>query len=125
MSAVITRSFALDGLRFMLPLADLFNHRPCRVPRVAWALHGDSFQVRALEDVAVGQEVRLCYGEESAAELLAVHGVVLSENEADYLELFESGEELQESTLIALNLWKGMENAWEINEHQLKLNENQ
>ncbi|CAK9078645.1 unnamed protein product [Durusdinium trenchii] len=39
-------------------------------------------------------EVRICYGEESAAELLAVHGMVLPKNEADYLEVFESVEDL-------------------------------
>eukprot|EP00435_Cladocopium_sp_Y103_P067980 s212_g30.t2 len=105
-SAVISRSFAVEQLRAMVPLADIFNHKPASEasraldnesgPAVAWSLSedGERFEVRAREDVAPGKEVRICYGEESAAEILAVHGMILSENEADYLEIFESGEDL-------------------------------
>ncbi|CAK9069768.1 unnamed protein product [Durusdinium trenchii] len=98
-SAVITRSFAVDDeVRAMIPLADIFNHEPrsasSDVHEVAWSLEGDRFEVHAPQTVMPGEEVRICYGEESAAELLAVHGMVLPKNEADYLEVFESVEDL-------------------------------
>ena len=62
-----------------------------------WRLskNGLRFEIRAQEDAPPSAELRICYGEDSAAEILAVHGILLEENEADFLELFESPEELQ------------------------------
>lgn len=101
--AVISRSFAAEEVRAMVPLADIFNHKPQRPADVAqgdvspaWRLSedGSRFEVRAMEDANVDEEVLISYGEETSAEILAVHGMVLAENEADYLEIFESPDDL-------------------------------
>ncbi|CAE7572526.1 unnamed protein product [Symbiodinium sp. CCMP2456] len=103
--AVISRSFAAEEVRAMVPLADIFNHKPQLPADVvegegdmspAWRLSedGSHFEVRAMEDANVDEEVLISYGEETSAEILAVHGMVLAENEADYLEIFESPDDL-------------------------------
>eukprot|EP00913_Durusdinium_trenchii_P034386 g32168.t2 len=62
-SAVITRSFAVDDeVRAMIPLADIFNHEPrsasSDVHEVAWSLEGDRFEVHAPQTVMPGEDGR-------------------------------------------------------------------
>ncbi|CAE7232695.1 unnamed protein product [Symbiodinium natans] len=59
--AVISRSFAADEVRAMVPLADIFNHKPQRPAEggsdAAWRLSedGSRFEVRAVETAKVGE----------------------------------------------------------------------
>ncbi|CAE8604370.1 unnamed protein product, partial [Polarella glacialis] len=115
--AVVSRSFSVDTgedfVRALPPLADIFNHKPLSTatwaaaetedfdaelqrPETAWALSqdGQRLEVRALFPAAPGEEVLISYGEETLGEILAVHGFIPRDNEADYLEMFETHEEL-------------------------------
>jgi len=112
LSIVRSRSFVVDldedgkkRLRALLPVADLFNHQP--ESPVAWALaeaegqdldnpwrviEGDDedqyFEVLAHRSWKQSEEVLLPYGLETGSELLTSHGLVLEENEAEYLPLY-------------------------------------
>ncbi|CAK0833503.1 unnamed protein product [Prorocentrum cordatum] len=89
-NAVVTRSFGEDHLgRVLAPFADLFNDRPMapaiwaakramnpEYPVTAWTFaetDGEDgqkwFLMRSMAPVAVGQEVAICYGEGSHAEV--------------------------------------------------------
>lgn len=115
-NAVVSRSFAVNELgRALVPFADLFNDRPMatatwsarrfadpKYPETPWSLRtqttpfGDRhwFELQAMESVEPGDEVLICYGEGSRAEVLAVHGYLPEENEADFIKLFASPDEL-------------------------------
>ena len=110
-SLVISRSFAVGGIegRALVPLADLFNHGPQPLPEWAaaraedpehpetpWSVSEDGqwFEVRATSAWPAGEEVTIPYGEETTAELLGVHGLVLPDNPSEYLDLFGSHAEL-------------------------------
>lgn len=65
-------------------------------PETPWSLSADRqwLELRAMDPVEAGEEVTICYGEGSRAEVLAVHGYIPCENEADFVRLFESPVEL-------------------------------
>lgn len=108
--AVISRSFAVDDVaRALVPFADLFNHEPQAPWRWAallsedpeqaptpwsWSEDGRWFELRAPRHVELGEEVTIPYGEDTNAELLAVHGFVPRDSESDYVELFSSPDDL-------------------------------
>lgn len=111
-NAVVSRSFSVEGLgRALVPFADFFNDRPLapatwsrrraknpNYPFTAWSLAagGQHLNVQALEAFEASEEVTISYGEETNAEMLAVHGYMPTGNEADYITLFTSREELVE-----------------------------
>ncbi|CAE8660125.1 unnamed protein product, partial [Polarella glacialis] len=65
-------------------------------PFTAWRLSDDQqfLEMQAMAPAAAGEEVMICYGEGSRAEVLAVHGYLPPENEADFVRLFESPADL-------------------------------
>lgn len=111
-NAVVSRSFSVDGLgRALVPFADFFNDRPLapatwshrraknpNYPFTAWSLAagGQHLNVQAMEAFEASEEVTISYGEETNAEMLAVHGYMPTSNEADYITLFTSPAELVE-----------------------------
>lgn len=66
----------------LVPLADAFNHSPSQ-PNVELCEDESSFQIRALRDMAAGEELLLCYGEFSNAELVFSGGFACPHNSHD------------------------------------------
>ncbi|EKX49717.1 hypothetical protein GUITHDRAFT_104681 [Guillardia theta CCMP2712] len=119
---VRSRSFLLDSnedfarpARSLVPAADLFNHLP--ESPVTWAKlesefkdsleilenpwqvvqgdDGDSYiDICSTREWRAGEEVLLPYGLETNIELLSAHGLVLRDNEAEYLVLYKDLVEL-------------------------------
>mmetsp|Transcript_3341 Transcript_3341/g.5910 ORF Transcript_3341/g.5910 Transcript_3341/m.5910 type:complete len:513 (+) Transcript_3341:49-1587(+) len=121
LSMIYTRSFDVDHLdgkplRALAPFLDLFNHQPespleyahqvrdweadgFEEPPSPWRIvKGTKGEARAAifanRDVKSGEEVRLPYGFETSAELVAAHGFMPTANSADYHPLFADNIEM-------------------------------
>ncbi|CEO98007.1 hypothetical protein PBRA_006121 [Plasmodiophora brassicae] len=83
-TVVITRVFGvvIDGRRTcaLVPMADMLNHRPAR--QTSWRYDQDqrAFVVRALEPIAVGQEILDNYGRKCNSRWLVNYGFALEPN---------------------------------------------
>ena len=114
-SFVLSRSGEAGGaereLRALVPFADLLNHESeppwryaaeaqaweaqgCDEPPQPWRVDGEDIVVSAAYPCVSGGEVRVPYGLEGNAELLASHGFILEPNDAEYVTLFDSPAQL-------------------------------
>lgn len=110
--------------RALCPFCDLFNHRPESpvtqaelalaldddevAPPSPWQVVGSNAQalleLRSPYGMEEGSQILLPYGIETNAELLACFGFSLgSQNEADYLEIFTSFQDLSDAVAASIS----------------------
>lgn len=93
LSMVLSRALDLrandESQLAIVPLIDMLNHTAAETDscHVRYDPGSRSFELVASAPICAGDELRICYGPKSNAELLACYGFALGENGADRLSL--------------------------------------
>lgn len=68
----------------LVPVADLFNH--AAIPNAQWTYHPDrdTLHVKAIKDIAPGEEISVSYGMHSNAKLFSTYGFTLEPSTEPY-----------------------------------------
>lgn len=60
----------------MVPLADMFNYNYFFNAMWTYDVTSKAFQIRALRDIEIGEEIYLSYGDKSNSDYLQNYGVI-------------------------------------------------
>ncbi len=86
-TAISSRCFSIHHLPnasiAMVPFADMLNHRTTPNARWGSAEDGSGFMVQAVRDIAVSEEITICYGDKSSSRFFSSYGFCPNNPKAD------------------------------------------